>query len=257
MNLFSELLKDAQSEQPVFIVTLVRSQSAFQECVGQQALIYSDGSAKGCIINAEVTTEILRHLTSAVWEKPKLFQLAGRPDFEFFWDRLSFQQQAVIFGGGHISQPLAEFLSMVGYSVTVVDDRPDFANSARFPTAQEVICTSFQDAFAQLEFTPATAIVIVTRGHQHDLECLRQALPSEAFYIGMIGSKHKVATVFEALRQDGAGPELLQRVRAPIGLDIHAQSPAEIALSIAAEIVSTAKGGTCQPLSATRKVKND
>ena len=253
MNLFSELLKDAQSEQPVFIVTLIRGPSAFQECIGQQALIYPNNTAKGCIVNADLTAEILSYLSRTIWEKPKLFQLFGRPDFEFFWDRLSFQQQAVIFGGGHISQPLAEFLSMVGYSVAVVDDRPDFANTTRFPNAQKVICASFQDSFAQLDFTPSTAIVIVTRGHQHDLDCLRQALPSEAFYIGMIGSKRKVATVFESLRQDGAVPELLRRVRAPIGLDIHAQSPAEIALSIAAEIVSTAKGGSCQPLSAARK----
>jgi xanthine dehydrogenase accessory factor len=257
MDIFSHLLKDCSASQSVYLVTLVRTPPDYPECIGQQALIYPGGASKGCIADAALTSEILRHLSNAAWERPQLFRLADRPGFEFFWDKLSLHQQAVIFGGGHISQPLAEMLSMIGYSVVVTDDRPDFANQARFPAAQRVLCDSFQNAFSQLDITPATAVVIVTRGHQHDLACLRQVMDSDAFYIGMIGSRRKVFTVFEALRQEGAMPQLLQRVRAPIGLDIHAQTPAEIALSIAAEIVASAKGGTCLPLHSVGRERND
>jgi xanthine dehydrogenase accessory factor len=169
-------------------------------------------------------------------------------EYLFFWDALGHDRcRAVILGGGHISQPLAVVLDLLGYAVTVADDRPDFANRARFPQA-EVVCGDFLRFLAGLQADDKTAIVIVTRGHQHDTECLRAVAGQPAGYIGMIGSRRKVAAVFAALADEGVPRELLARVRAPIGLDIGAQGPAEIALSIAAELVAAFRGGDGRPL---------
>ena len=253
MDLFSELLVDARSGREAYLVTLIGVPSDGQTaCLGQNVLIYPDGSTKGEVGDARLTAQLRKHVLSLNPQEPLRFQLPQIPDLDFLCDCLELPQRAVIFGGGHISQPLAEFLSLVGYEVAVVDDRPDFANSARFPRATNVLCCAFADSYGQLPIYRTTAVIIVTRGHRHDLDCLRQMLKSDAFYLGMIGSRAKVGAVFEALRQEGASPDLLRRVYAPIGLDIHAKTPAEIALSITAEIVSVAKGGSCQPLSSLR-----
>ena len=248
MNLFSELLQDARMARAVRIVTVITAPPECGAFVGQHMLVYGDGTWKGCILDESFAGRVRDRLMELNPSQPLRFTLPEAAGIEMFCDRLALTRRAVVFGGGHISQPLVEILSMVGYEVTIADDRPDFANEARFPAARRVLCCSFADAFAQLAVTQATAVVIVTRGHLHDLDCLRFALQKDVFYLGMIGSKHKVATVFEALRQEGADPEALRKVRAPIGLDIHAQTPAEIALSIAAEIVSAEKGGTCLPI---------
>ena len=252
MKLFSQLLQAAKENQEAAIVTLIKAPSELAEYIGHHILLYPDGSAKGCMIDEKITGTIRSFLAELKPGQPTRFVLPDLAGIEFFYDQLVLIQRAVVFGGGHISQPLVEFLFRVGYEVAIVDDRPDFANAARFPDARQVLCCSFADAFSRLNITRATAVVIVTRGHRHDLECLRYVLSTDAFYIGMIGSRHKVATVFEALRQEGVGTDTLKKVHAPIGLDINGKTPAEIALSITAEIVSVAKGGSCLPMSSMR-----
>ena len=146
----------------------------------------------------------------------------------------------VVCGGGHISLPLVQIATLLGFETTVIDDREEFANSVRFPTAQQVICTGFEAAFGQLAAPVAnTYYVIITRGHSADRECLEEILHRNpnAAYIGMIGSKHKVAVVMEQMLADGYTPQQLERIHAPIGLKIGAQTPAEIAVCIAAQLV--------------------
>lgn len=252
MDLFSELLADARQGRIVHIVTLIGTPPGETDLLGQNLLVYPDGSIKGRLVDENITGLVRDRLLNQKPAGAECFELPEAPGLDFFCDSLELPQRAVIFGGGHVSQPLVEFLARVGYEVTIVDDRPDFANAARFPGAGRVLCCAFSDAYGQLAINRTTAVVIVTRGHRHDLECLRQVLGSDAFYLGMIGSRHKVATVFEALRQDGAEPEVLRRVHAPIGLDINAKTPAEIAVSITAEIMAVAKGGSCLPLSSLR-----
>lgn len=145
----------------------------------------------------------------------------------------------VICGGGHISQPLAVIGELLGFEVTVIDDRAEFANAERFPKAR-VLCQPFDEALDSLDAgNKNTYYVIITRGHSADSLCLERILKKcpSAVYIGMIGSKQKVAVVMEQMIMDGCSPQLLGRVKAPIGLKIGAQSPAEIAVSIAAEMV--------------------
>ncbi|MBE6907361.1 MAG: xanthine dehydrogenase [Ruminococcaceae bacterium] len=147
------------------------------------------------------------------------------------------ESRLIILGGGHIAKPLAEFSAKCGFSVTVVDDRPSFANKQRFPLADKVLCESFDSCFPLLNINRSTFIVIITRGHRHDLDCLRQALHFETAYTGMIGSRRRVRAAIAQLSDEGFSDEKLNLVRAPIGLDIGAQTPEEISVSILSELI--------------------
>lgn len=148
------------------------------------------------------------------------------------------EPQLIIFGAGHIAVPLAEFGTRAGFSVIVIDDRPSFANKSRFPTAKQVICESFDKCFEQLHLHPFTYVVIVTRGHRHDMDCLRKVLNCETAYTGMIGSKRRVKGVMDRMLEEGFSKEKLEAVNSPIGLPIGGITPDEIAFSIIAEVIS-------------------
>ncbi|MGH9759979.1 MAG: XdhC family protein [Blastocatellia bacterium] len=145
----------------------------------------------------------------------------------------------VVFGAGHVGHALAVLGALTGYEVTLVDDREAFVSRGRVPDQRiRLIAASFESA-ASVGISSNSAVVIVTRGHQHDEICLREVITSPARYIGMIGSKRRVIGVFQRLRNSGVDPALLERVHAPIGLDIGARSPQEIAVAILAEIIQT------------------
>jgi xanthine dehydrogenase accessory factor len=149
------------------------------------------------------------------------------------------EERLIVLGGGHIAVPLVRFASAVGFSVTVVDDRPMFANKPRFPEAKNVVCDGFQKAITDLGITPSDYVVIITRGHQHDQTCLQQLFcGDEPFYTGMIGSKRRIRGVKDALVAQGYDTGRLARLHSPIGLHIGGITPEEIALSIAAELVA-------------------
>ncbi len=142
-----------------------------------------------------------------------------------------------IFGAGHVSQYIAKIAQMVGFSVTVIDDREEFANKERFPDADEIIIDDFQNVFDRLRFTGKEFVTIVTRGHQFDAGVLGETLKRQTRYVGMIGSKRKVAMVFDFMKKSGFDDEAIKKVHAPIGLAIHAETPQEIAVSIVAELI--------------------
>jgi xanthine dehydrogenase accessory factor len=149
------------------------------------------------------------------------------------------RERLIILGGGHIALPLTEFGAKVGFSVTVVDDRPSFANKARFPLAETVICESFEKVFDQLKLTTYDYIVIITRGHRHDTECLRHILKQpETIYLGMIGSRRRVGAVKDMLKEEGFDKDRIDRICTPIGLSIGAVTPEEISISIIAQVIS-------------------
>ncbi len=151
-------------------------------------------------------------------------------------------QPLVIFGGGHVGRALSKIAALTGFSVTVVDDREEYAQSNRFPEAARTISNGWRTAFDGVKDSAATSIVIVTRGHQSDGEVLRQAVATRARYIGMIGSKKKVAATFTRLLNDGTPLSVLKRIQAPIGLDIGAVTAEEIAASILAELIRARRG---------------
>ena len=158
--------------------------------------------------------------------------------------------EMVLVGAGHVAQPLCTLGSLLGLRVRVLDDRPEFATRERFPEAAEVLRVDFSDPFRTVRLHAWSHVLLVTRGHRYDYECLRHVLRADPFpaYVGMIGSRRRVRATFEALLAEGFARELLARVRAPIGLDLGAETPAEIAVSVAAEIVHLGRGGSCRPL---------
>jgi len=164
--------------------------------------------------------------------------------------------EMVIVGAGHLAQPLCTLGALLGLRVRVLDDRPEFATRERFPEAHEVRRVDFSDPFAAGKLHLWSHVLLVTRGHRYDFECLREVLQHEPLpaYVGMIGSRRRVRATFEALLQEGFSRELLSKVRAPIGLDIGGETPAEIAVAVAAEIVQLWRGGSGSPLRDAERV---
>ena len=157
-------------------------------------------------------------------------------------EQMSARQKLIICGGGHIAKPLAEIGSLLDFDVTVIDDREEFANRERFPRASQVLCMPFAQAMESVPYTDGSYFVIITRGHADDRLCLERILPRRFAYCGMIGSRKKVAVVMEQMEREGYTREQLARVHSPIGLRIGAETPAEIAVCIAAEIIQVGSG---------------
>lgn len=155
-----------------------------------------------------------------------------------FVEEFKESSQAFVFGGGHVALALEPVLRHVDFEVTVIDDREDYANPERFPKAKRtIVCDNFDHCFDEIETDEDSFIIIVTRGHKGDLQVLRQALRKPHAYLGMIGSRRKNALLFEQLLSEGFSQEELDRVYAPIGLDIKSETPEEIGVSIVAEII--------------------
>ncbi len=159
-------------------------------------------------------------------------------------------RELLVVGAGHIAQPMAHLGAMLGYRVTVLDDRPDFATRERFPDADRLVRADFSDPFADVELHERSHLLLVTRGHKYDYECLIRALRSDPppAYIGMIGSRRRVRATYVQLLDEGLGREALDKIHAPVGLDIGAETPEEIAVAVAAELVMLDRGGTGTPL---------
>lgn len=155
-------------------------------------------------------------------------------------------QDLVIVGAGHIALPMARMGADLGFRVWVLDDRPDFATRERFPEAYRVLRADFSDPFKDVPVNAGTHILLVTRGHRYDYDCLVRVLrydPAPA-YVGMIGSRRRVRATFAQLRADGMPRSRLAKIHAPVGLDIGAETPEEIAVAVAAELVKVRRGGT-------------
>lgn len=176
-------------------------------------------------------------LAKAAFEKSELQYQKRGDDGAAFAEPFVPEPRLIVLGGGHIALPLVEFGAKCGFSVTVVDDRPAFANAPRFPLAAEVICESFERVFDQLRLDPFCFVVVITRGHRHDKMCLRELTKYPLAYLGMIGSKNRVRTVKQALVEEGIAEERMEKVCAPIGIKIGAVTPAEIAISILGEVI--------------------
>jgi xanthine dehydrogenase accessory factor len=185
---------------------------------------------------------------------PSLLEWRGA---RVMFERVEPELHVVVCGAGHVGASLARLARALGYRVTLIDDRAEFVARERFPE-EGIALVAALDGWAQAVCAAigtgrGVAVAVVTRGHNEDEECLRAVVAARPDYVGMIGSKRRTNIVLERLREAGVGEEILREVRAPVGLDIGAVSPAEVALSILAEIVAERRGGTCAPLSAWRR----
>jgi xanthine dehydrogenase accessory factor len=159
-------------------------------------------------------------------------------DTTYYVERINTQDSLYLFGAGHVARPVVEIASLVGFRTVVLDDREKFASQDNFPKADEVIVLDdFNHALESLSLTSGAYVVIVTRGHAHDQTVLELVLATHATYIGMIGSRTKVARCFQSLKEKGFSQDQLARVHAPIGLKIGSETPEEIAVSIVAQLI--------------------
>jgi len=210
--------------------------------------IRADNTASRLLIAEDgmVTGEIEATIKNALGDINELLKI-NRPvmrelvpgEVSVFVEPIRREDTLYLFGAGYISTFVAPLATTVGFSVAVIDDREEFANRKRFPSAENILVMPFAEAFKQIQMTSSSYLVIVTRGHGHDLAVLRKALDTPCAYLGMIGSKRKITIIFDTLRKEGVSESNLEKVHAPIGLDIGGETPEEIAVSIVAELIRT------------------
>lgn len=215
--------------------------------VGQKIIVLKDGSVEGEISSPLSKSKLgMLAIETITTNKKRVVEIEDK--VKVFFDVLSDEPKLIICGAGHIALPLARFAREVGFRIKVIDDRSDFANMTRFPGC-EVIVENFIVALQGLSLGPSTYVVVITRGHEHDADCLLEILQKETAYVGLIGSRRRVRIVLKMLRREGISKERLNEVFTPIGLPIGAESPEEIALSIVSELVCVRRKGSAQALS--------
>ena len=256
MDIFEELVKMRRSGHRGALATIVHTNGSIPSFESSRMLVREDGSISGTIGGGCVEADVwaaAREVMEKEVPRKMIFNLNNEASYdsglicggtlEVFVEPILPQPMVTLFGGGHISTAVAKAAHSAGFGIIVVDDRQAFANHDRFPMAQEVF-TSYEDAFEKVVPNTASYLVIVTRGHKDDMRVLAWAVRTEARYIGMIGSKRKVISVYKALENEGHRPEEFERVYSPMGLDIGALSPEEIAISIVAELIAVRRNAT-------------
>lgn len=244
-------LKRRESAVMVTVVNARRSEDGVKP--GAKLLVCANGERHGSLGSAGLERQACQQAAGIREEgEPQLRQYLpdgalaprrSRTFVELLFEPLLPPDRLLVIGAGHIAVPLHEFGKILGFEVIVVDDREDYATAARFPQADAVHCIPFSTVPTYLAIDRTTYLVLVTRAHEHDEEVLSQVADSAAPYIGMIGSKRRVLTVYRRLLEEGVTPEQLRRVYAPVGLAINARTPQEIAVAVMAEIVSVKRQG--------------
>ncbi|MFH2047429.1 MAG: XdhC family protein [Pseudomonadota bacterium] len=243
MNIILQI-NDLIAKAEVFCLATVITSSGGHIAPGVKTIIYKDGTMEGGTGEQETDGLILDIALKAYTQQEKKL-LEIKDGLVVFFDFISTRAKLIICGAGHIAIPLAQFAQEVGFAVTVIDDRPDFANQARFPGC-EVIADDFITSLRSILINSSSFVVIITRGHEHDAECLAEIVLQQTAYIGLIGSRRRVGFVLEMLVKNGIPKERLADVCTPIGIPIGAESPEEIALSITAELVCVRRKGVGQ-----------
>jgi xanthine dehydrogenase accessory factor len=253
-SLAEELVRVAEEGAPAVLATVVEVEGDGGVAPGAKCLIRDGRVRVENIGEARVVDAIVRESEARLRdEKSQLVSLAV-PDsadrLAVFFEVMPAPAKLIVVGAGHIALPLVKMAKVLDFHVTVIDDRLLFANRERFPDADEVLVGDMAQMLKEMTITPSHHIVLITRGHMYDEPCLREIVYSQAKYIGMIGSRRRLKACFQRFRdEDKIAEEVLARVYAPIGLDIATETPAEIALSILAEIVKVRRGGKAASLS--------
>ena len=251
MDIYDELIRLRRLGQKSAIATIVQVRGSIPSFESAKLLVREDGSMIGTIgggcVEAEVwnaarevmDTEKPRHLSFNLGQDAAYDNgLICGGQLDVFVEPVIPTPRAFIFGAGHISKSLSKIAGMAGFSPSIVDNRETFANRERFPEADEIFAEEYEDAFPKLNINENSYIIIVTRGHRDDMRVLRWAVTTPARYIAMIGSKRKVIGVVKELEKEGISRDAMERVYAPMGFEIGAVSPEEIAVSVAAEMIA-------------------
>jgi xanthine dehydrogenase accessory factor len=251
MDIYAEIVTLRQQGRRGAVATIVNVRGSIPSFETAKMLVRDDGSIAGTIGGGCVEAEVWQAAREVMEsEKPRslTFNLNENPKYDtglvcggtldIFIEPILPPALLYIFGAGHVSINLYETARRVGFDVSVIDDRSAYASRERFPHAREVMAEDFDAAMAKITPNESSYIVIVTRGHRDDMRVLRWAVQTQARYIGMIGSKRKTITIFRELTAEGISQALFERVHAPVGLDIGAITPEEIAVAITAELIA-------------------
>jgi xanthine dehydrogenase accessory factor len=270
MDIYEELTRLRRLGQKCAMATIVQVRGSIPSYESAKLLVREDGSMAGTIgggcVEAEVwnaareviETEKPRHLTFNLGQDAAYDNgLICGGQLDVFVEVVVPQPQAFIFGGGHISKSLSKVLTLAGFGTTIVDDREAFANRERFPEAVEVFAGEYEEVFPQLPVHEGSYLVIVTRGHRDDMRVLKWAVGTNARYIAMIGSKRKVINVVRELEKEGIPAAQFERIFAPMGLEIGAISPEEIAISVAAEMIAVRRHAESNWRSLSKSISRD
>lgn len=241
LSLFDQIVKMQDQGKNGILITHVQNGEK-----PEKTAVY-DTEQSGSIIPDHII-HIAQSIAPLVIRSEKPQQINPRTGTDYFVEPILGYPTLFIFGGGHVSLSVAYFSKLAGFKVIVIDDREAFANRQRFPEADATIVDMYDSVFSKLEINPSSFIVIITRGHKYDELTLEHALKTPAQYIGMIGSKRKVLIALDRLQERGFPEEQLEKVFAPIGLDIGAQNPSEIGISIVSELIKVRRKGWSAPL---------
>jgi xanthine dehydrogenase accessory factor len=255
MDIYAEIAKLRKEGRKAALATIIQVQGSIPSYESSKILIRDDGSIVGTVGGGCVEAEVWSVAQDVMREeKPRRlhFNLNAQPEYnnglvcggslDIFVEPILATPTLYLFGGGHVSLSISKVAQVAGFETVVSDDREAFANRQRFPDALETHAGEWSTIFPQLKLNEFSYLVIATRGHKGDLECLRWAISTPARYVGMIGSRRKLIEFYKVLEAKGVTSEQLERVHSPVGLDIGALTPGEIAVSVVSEMIAVRRG---------------
>jgi xanthine dehydrogenase accessory factor len=255
VDIYEEIIRLRQQGRKGALATIINVRGSIPSFETAKMLVRDDGSIVGTIGGGCVEAEVWQAARDIMQtEKPQTlsFNLNNNPKYdtglvcggtlEIFIEPVLPVSTLYIFGAGHVAWNTYKVARLAGFEVVVIDDREAYANRERFPEAKEVYADEYEQVMAQLAPTESSYIVIVTRGHRDDMRVLRWAAETSSRYIGMIGSQRKTIAIYKELEKEGIAAEKLARVYAPVGIEIGAITPEEIAVSIVAEMIAIRRG---------------
>ena len=251
MEIYKEIVALRKAGVGCAIVTITEAKGSVPRSAGAKMLVKPDGSIIGTVGGGAVEKRLIEEALTALEKgQPKSLHLNLGKELAMscggaitaFIEPLISIPQLIIFGAGHIGSALTRLGKMLGFRVIVSDSRSEYANHERLPDADQIFAAPYQDSLPNLKFDENTYVVILTHQHAHDQEILEYCVQKPLAYLGMIGSKTKIKKAFDRLREQDIDEKLIAKIHSPIGLDIGAETPEEIALAIAAELVAVRKG---------------
>ena len=269
MKTFFETVGDLKNAGQSFAFSIIiRTEGSTPRKVGAKMVVLKDGKAVGTLGGGDLEKRVIEEAINAIKqgqprvasftldiEKGKLDMMCGGK-LDIYIEPILPDEKLVIFGAGHITRSLAPLMRGAGFQVSVVEDSPDLLQKDKFPETEDLILTDMEQFARDLPSDPGTYIVLLSRGFSKDKAILTQLIQKDFKYIGMIGSLRKINTIKKDLQKEGIPEEAFSKLKAPIGLDIGAETPEEIAISIAAEIVAVKKGRFAQTKKVERREKN-
>lgn len=251
MDIYEELVRLRRLGQKCALATIVQVRGSIPSFESAKLLVREDGSMAGTIGGGCVEAEVWNAAREVIeTEKPKhlTFNLGQDAAYDnglicggqlnVFVEPVVPQPRAYIFGAGHVSKSISKVANLAGFATVIVDDREAFANRERFPEAEEIYAEEYEAVFPKLPVNSSSYLIIVTRGHRDDMRVLRWAVTAGARYVAMIGSKRKTISVVKELEEEGIPRQAFEQVFAPMGLEIGAVTPEEIAISVVAEMIA-------------------